>query len=251
MALDGAPHTVVGVLAEGFYFPRPDAEVWTPWVMPSFLLPGPGGRPPTAVLAFDALGRLRPGVSPERAATEVRTILQRIDNDFLRAHPQDATTTPPGRRPPAVDARVIPLQEADGRRVPAGAAGADRGGGPGAAHRVQQRGGAAARARSDAPARAGPPRGPGRGPRPGRAPVADRERGAGSGRRPGRARRGRGGAPRGAGAWSRAYVARLHEAGQSTASCSRSPSGCRSSSGWRSGPRRRSSGRAESRGHSE
>ena len=110
MALDGAPHTVVGVLAEGFYFPRPDAEVWTPWVMPSFLLPGPGGRPPTAVLAFDALGRLRPGVSPERAATEVRTILQRIDNDFLRRIRRSDDDAPGA--PPAVDARVIPLQEA-------------------------------------------------------------------------------------------------------------------------------------------
>ena len=35
LALDDTPHTVVGVLAEGFYFPRPEAEVWTPWVLPS------------------------------------------------------------------------------------------------------------------------------------------------------------------------------------------------------------------------
>ena len=109
MALDGAPHTVVGVLAEGFYFPRPDAEVWTPWVMPSFLFPGPGGQPPAAVLAFVALGRLRPGVSPQRAATEVRTILQRIDNDFLRRIRRSDDDAPGA--PPVVDARVIPLQE--------------------------------------------------------------------------------------------------------------------------------------------
>ena len=109
IALDDTPHTVVGVLAEDFYFPRPAAEVWTPWVMPSIMLPGPGGQPPAVVLAFSALGRLRPGVSPERAETEVRTILQRIDNDFLRRirrGDDDALGAPP-----VVDARVIPLQE--------------------------------------------------------------------------------------------------------------------------------------------
>ena len=109
MALDDTPHTVVGVLAEGLYFPRPDAEVWTPWVMPSITSPGPGEQPPAFVLAFDALGRLRPGVSPDRAATEVRTILQRIDNDFLRRIRRSDDDAPGA--PPVVDAQVIPLQE--------------------------------------------------------------------------------------------------------------------------------------------
>ena len=109
MALDDTPHTVVGVLAERFYFPRPDAEVWTPWVMPSITSPGPGEQPPAFVLAFNALGRLRPGVSPERAATEVRTILERIDSDFLRRIRRSDDDAPGA--PPVVDARVIPLQE--------------------------------------------------------------------------------------------------------------------------------------------
>ncbi len=30
LALDGAPHSVIGVLAEGFHFPSPDEEIWTP-----------------------------------------------------------------------------------------------------------------------------------------------------------------------------------------------------------------------------
>ena len=30
LTLDDAPHTVIGVLAEGFYFPSPDEEIWTP-----------------------------------------------------------------------------------------------------------------------------------------------------------------------------------------------------------------------------
>lgn len=99
---------MVGVLAEGFYFPTPDTEVWTPWVMPSAATPEPGGRPPI-VQFFPALGRLRPGVSPGQAATEVRTILQRIEDDS-RQRPPGNDEDAPGD-PPQVDARVIPLQE--------------------------------------------------------------------------------------------------------------------------------------------
>ena len=107
LPLNDTPHTVVGVLAEGFYFPTPDAEVWTPWVMPSAAPTGPGGRP-ARVQFFEALGRLRPGVSPEQAATEVRTILQRIDSDFMRRLRRSDGDAPGDS--PQVDARVIPLQ---------------------------------------------------------------------------------------------------------------------------------------------
>ena len=99
LTLDDAPHSVVGVLAEGFHFPNRDAEIWTPWIMPG----------PPIVQVFPALGRLRPGVSPEQAATEVGTILRRIDDDFLgglRRSDDDVPGTPP-----PVDARVVPLQE--------------------------------------------------------------------------------------------------------------------------------------------
>ena len=58
---------------------------------------------------FPALGRLRPGVSPEQAATEVRTILQRIEDDS-RQRPPGNDEDAPGE-PPQVDARVTPLQE--------------------------------------------------------------------------------------------------------------------------------------------
>ncbi|MCE2514825.1 MAG: ABC transporter permease [Acidobacteria bacterium] len=65
--------TVVGVLAEGFHFPTPREEVWTPYVL----------RPdePTAIV----LGRLREGVSTERAATELRTILQTMELSYTVA----------------------------------------------------------------------------------------------------------------------------------------------------------------------
>lgn len=77
--LDGDPHTVVGVLPEGFYFPTPDVEFWTPFVVPPFTPPAAAaaGQPRTALLlAFSALARLAPGVSPEQAETEVATRLR-------------------------------------------------------------------------------------------------------------------------------------------------------------------------------
>ena len=95
------PRTVVGVLAEGFYFPRPGAEVWIPYVL----------RPdaPTEVV----LGRLREGVSAERAATEVGAILQRMDGAAAR-RPDGGGSGRTGGDAPESDVRVtrvIPLLE--------------------------------------------------------------------------------------------------------------------------------------------
>ena len=76
--LDGDPYTVVGVLPEGFYFPNPDGEFWTPLVVPPFILPtaAPGQPQMIMMMAFSALGRLAPGVSPEQAEAEADTLLQ-------------------------------------------------------------------------------------------------------------------------------------------------------------------------------
>ena len=71
LALDGGPHTVIGVLAEGFHFPSLDEEVWTPDAI----------APDFRSFRFRAMvGRLRQDVSVERAATELRTILQNSDD---------------------------------------------------------------------------------------------------------------------------------------------------------------------------
>ena len=97
--VNNEPRTVVGVLAEGFYFPRPEAEVWAPYVLRE--------NEPTAVV----LGRLREGVSPEQAAVEVGAILQGIDEAGARR--PSATRAAPANAPD-IDARVtrvIPLQE--------------------------------------------------------------------------------------------------------------------------------------------
>ena len=107
--LDGDPHTVVGVLPEGFYFPNPDGEFWTPFVVPPFTPPAAAaaGQPRTVVLlAFSALARLAPGVSPEQAETEVATRLR-------SAAGEDHMPAAGGGRGAGAGngARVVPLRE--------------------------------------------------------------------------------------------------------------------------------------------
>ena len=95
--VNGERRTVVGVLADGFYFPSPWEEVWTPYVLPP--------NEATAVV----LGRLREGVSAERAATEVRAILQRRDGVTGRHPSGDRSGRIGGTAEKNV--RVVPLQE--------------------------------------------------------------------------------------------------------------------------------------------
>ena len=76
--LSGEPHAVVGVLPEGFYFPSPDSEIWTPFVVPPYTPPTLAAGQARMVLmtAFDAIARLAPDASPEQAEAEASTLLQ-------------------------------------------------------------------------------------------------------------------------------------------------------------------------------
>ena len=74
--LDEVPHTVVGVLAEGFYFPTPSGEFWLPYAIPPSVTTEGGGGSMTSIVMFKALGRLQPGVSPEQAGAEASSIIQ-------------------------------------------------------------------------------------------------------------------------------------------------------------------------------
>ena len=111
LELDGDPYTVIGVLSEGFYFPNPDGEFWTPLVIPPFAPPAAAveGQPRMVVLiAFNGLGRLAPGVSVEQAATEVRTRLEAGSMSFgLPAGAAMAAAGALGRS----EARVVSLLE--------------------------------------------------------------------------------------------------------------------------------------------
>ena len=108
VALDGEPYTVVGVLPEGFFFPHPDSEFWTPFVVPPFTPPpaADAGQPRMMLMmAFNALGRLAPGVSPEQAAAEAGA---RLSASGLRTL---AIGGGEGDRRSGNEVRVVPLLE--------------------------------------------------------------------------------------------------------------------------------------------
>ena len=98
------------MLTEGFYFPNPDSDFWTPYVIPPFIPPsmdGPAGQRTVVSAVFSALGRLRPGVSPAQAATEARTILQRSSDELMGR----LSGNGPVGEGPDVDVRAVPLLE--------------------------------------------------------------------------------------------------------------------------------------------
>ena len=95
MDLDGEPHLVVGVTAEGFDFPTPGTEFWTPYALP------PAGEPGRGVMS-NVLGRLRPGVSAAQAAAEADSLLRGAGGGPPTAAASDA---------PRPGVRVVPLLE--------------------------------------------------------------------------------------------------------------------------------------------
>ena len=62
-------HTVVGVMPDGFEFPRADTQFWLP------LTPPAGGR---GVARGAMLGKLRPGISREAATGEIAPVIRAI-----------------------------------------------------------------------------------------------------------------------------------------------------------------------------
>jgi putative ABC transport system permease protein len=73
--LDGRPHVIVGVAPAGFSFPEPDRQLYTPFLRPRAQTT-PGTR--QGVNVFWAIGRLRPGVTAERAAAEGTAITRAL-----------------------------------------------------------------------------------------------------------------------------------------------------------------------------
>jgi putative ABC transport system permease protein len=95
--LDDAPHTVVGVMPPGFYFPDRDVEVWTP-----LSVTVPNLQPSQMVImAFQGLARVKRGVSVEQAVAEGQTVVQRIQSG--RSGPMAQMEAP--------TLSLVPLQE--------------------------------------------------------------------------------------------------------------------------------------------
>lgn len=106
VTLDGNPHEIVGVMPPWFAFPTADAEIWTPYFVPS-----PSRNPNERnVFAFSALARLKPGVSLEQAQAEGATVVKGLAADSPRVRtPLD----PDG--PPTL--RLVPLKDEMVRQV--------------------------------------------------------------------------------------------------------------------------------------
>jgi len=79
IAIDGAAHTVIGVMPPGFQFPpRSRVELWVPLAFNRFTREARGSH------WLEVVARLRPGVTPELAERNMNTIARRI-------YPQDPT----------------------------------------------------------------------------------------------------------------------------------------------------------------
>lgn len=75
VAIDGTPHEVVGILPDAVRFPASDTEAW----LPLHLDPA---HTDSATFDFDAIGRLRDGVSIDQAAADLQALLPRLPDEF-------------------------------------------------------------------------------------------------------------------------------------------------------------------------
>jgi predicted permease len=72
LTLNGFPHTVVGVMPNGFSFPTPDVEMWAAWA------------PSSGNAATLTIGRLNDGVSLEAATAELNAVFMAMYPWFIR-----------------------------------------------------------------------------------------------------------------------------------------------------------------------
>jgi putative ABC transport system permease protein len=97
LRVDGETRRIVGILPAGFHFPAAETEIWEPLTIdPAKIEPGS--------FNYTALARLRPGISPARAAREVAPLVWRIPE----AYP-DSKITPGMIRGAQLTVLVIPM----------------------------------------------------------------------------------------------------------------------------------------------
>jgi putative ABC transport system permease protein len=79
---------IIGVMPASFAFPSPGTQAWTPLVVPD------GARNSRSSLGFWAIGRLKPGVSLERARADLAAVAKRLENAYPANKDYGVTVTP-------------------------------------------------------------------------------------------------------------------------------------------------------------
>ena len=74
--LDGVPHTIIGIMPRGFYFPTRDVQLWTAL---TFQDEDYADRTNTYI---HAVARLKPGVTFEQARADLEVIAARLGRDY-------------------------------------------------------------------------------------------------------------------------------------------------------------------------
>src|SRR5688572_16001369 len=92
LTINGDSYTIVGVLPANFQFALRNSDLWIPYQPTQNQLTRRYSH------SSNLIGRLKPGVTPEQAQSELNVIASRIEQQFNDSH---AGTT----------ARVVPLQE--------------------------------------------------------------------------------------------------------------------------------------------
>ncbi len=81
--VDGQPHTIIGVMREGFTFPARDTAMWTSLQL------GPEDFEDIDNNYLQVLARLKPGIGLDEARAEMSAIAERLE----RAHPKENAQT--------------------------------------------------------------------------------------------------------------------------------------------------------------
>jgi len=76
ITLDGRSYTIVGVMPDSFRFAGLDADVWRPMAFEPWELENRGGH------NYQAIGRLKPGVTLSTARVEMKGITERLSQQF-------------------------------------------------------------------------------------------------------------------------------------------------------------------------
>jgi predicted permease len=88
ITLDGNSYTIVGIMSDGFWFAGLDADIWLPMAFEPWEMENRGGH------NYQAIGRLKPGVTLDAARAEMKAITERLSQQFELSRGWGATMRP-------------------------------------------------------------------------------------------------------------------------------------------------------------